>query len=61
MIFIETPVFTRLVKELLEDDAYAAFQRWRKTRQQAMSSRIPVAYARSVSPAVAMANVAALG
>ncbi|HJE69988.1 type II toxin-antitoxin system RelE/ParE family toxin [Pseudomonas oryzihabitans] len=27
MIFIETPVFTRLVKELLEDDAYAAFQR----------------------------------
>jgi len=28
MIFIETPVFTRLVKELLDDDAYADFQRF---------------------------------
>lgn len=28
MIFIETPVFTRLVKELLDDDAYAEFQRF---------------------------------
>jgi len=26
MIFIETPVFTRRVRELLDDDSYAAFQ-----------------------------------
>lgn len=26
MIFIETPVFTRRVRELLDDDRYAAFQ-----------------------------------
>lgn len=26
MIFIETAIFTRRVKELLDDDAYAAFQ-----------------------------------
>ena len=26
MVFIETPVFTRQVKELLSDEAYAAFQ-----------------------------------
>jgi len=28
MIFIETPVFTKLVKELIDDDAYADFQRF---------------------------------
>lgn len=27
MIFIETPVFTKRARELLDDDAYAAFQR----------------------------------
>lgn len=27
MIFIETPVFTKRVCELLDDDSYAAFQR----------------------------------
>jgi hypothetical protein len=27
MIFIETPVFTRQIAELLDDDAYSAFQR----------------------------------
>lgn len=27
MIFIETPVFTKRVRELLDDDAYAVFQR----------------------------------
>jgi hypothetical protein len=27
MIFIETPVFTKRLKELLADDSYAAFQR----------------------------------
>jgi hypothetical protein len=26
MVFIETPVFTRQVRELLSDEAYAAFQ-----------------------------------
>lgn len=26
MIFIETPVFTRRLRELLDDDTYAAFQ-----------------------------------
>ncbi|MBU0937625.1 MAG: type II toxin-antitoxin system RelE/ParE family toxin [Gammaproteobacteria bacterium] len=26
MIFIETPTFTRRVKELIDDDAYTAFQ-----------------------------------
>lgn len=26
MIFIETPIFTRQIKELVEDEAYAAFQ-----------------------------------
>lgn len=28
MIFIETPIFTRRLRELLSDDSYAAFQRW---------------------------------
>ncbi|MCU9947014.1 type II toxin-antitoxin system RelE/ParE family toxin [Pseudomonas sp. PDM13] len=27
MIFIETPLFTRRLRELLDDDSYAAFQR----------------------------------
>ncbi|NWA27704.1 type II toxin-antitoxin system RelE/ParE family toxin [Pseudomonas gingeri] len=27
MIFIETPVFTRRVRELLDDDTYASFQK----------------------------------
>lgn len=27
MIFIETPVFTKRARELLDDDTYAAFQR----------------------------------
>lgn len=27
MIFIETPVFTKRLRELLDDDSYAAFQR----------------------------------
>jgi hypothetical protein len=28
MIFIETPVFTKGLKDLLDDDRYAEFQRW---------------------------------
>lgn len=27
MIFIETPIFTKRLRELLDDDSYAAFQR----------------------------------
>jgi len=27
MIFIETPIFTKRLSELLDDDSYAAFQR----------------------------------
>ncbi|MDU9415901.1 type II toxin-antitoxin system RelE/ParE family toxin [Pseudomonas sp. zfem005] len=27
MIFLETPLFTRRLRELLDDDSYAAFQR----------------------------------
>lgn len=27
MIFIETPIFTRRVRELLDDDAYTSFQK----------------------------------
>ncbi|MBV6749161.1 type II toxin-antitoxin system RelE/ParE family toxin [Pseudomonas chlororaphis] len=27
MMFIETPIFTRRVRELLDDDAYASFQK----------------------------------
>lgn len=27
MIFIETPIFTRRLRELLDDDSYAAFQK----------------------------------
>ena len=32
MLFVETAVFTRRVKELLEDDELAAFQAWLATR-----------------------------
>lgn len=28
MIFVETPIFTRLLQELLSDEEYAAFQRF---------------------------------
>lgn len=28
MVFVESPVFTKLVADLLDDDEYAAFQVW---------------------------------
>lgn len=35
MIFIETPVFTRRVKALLDDDAYSAFQAFLRENPEA--------------------------
>lgn len=35
MIFIETPLFTRRLQELLDDDSYAAFQRMLALRPDA--------------------------
>jgi len=49
MIFIETPVFTAQIKELLSDDDYGAFQRYLTENPEAgESSRTPADYARSV-------------
>jgi hypothetical protein len=47
MIFIETPVFTQRLRELLDDDTYAAFQAdLMKLRMLATSSRARAAFAR---------------
>ena len=35
MVFIETPVFTRQVQELLSDEAYSAFQWYMALNPQA--------------------------
>lgn len=62
MIFIETPVFTRLVKELLEDDAYAAFQRELAQNPTAGDVIRDTGGLRKIRVASgAMASVAALG
>jgi hypothetical protein len=44
VIFIETPIFTAAVKELLDDDAYGQLQSTSSNiRTQATSSRKPAA------------------
>ena len=42
MVFIETPVFTRQVQELLSDEAYSAFQWYMALNPQAMLTDLQI-------------------